>query len=460
MRHDSIVTPTALPKVALLGRANVGKSTLFNRLTEKQTALTSPVAGTTRDYQEADVAWQNHIFTLVDTGGFDVDKNNQLEQLILRKTKTALAASQAVILVVDGQSGLLPDDKELAAHIRMTTKPVIVAITKLDNAKKWEASVLEFSELGYDKIVPLSGLNGIGTGDLLDAVVELLPPQPQANQGRQEDEPSAVLPAEIRLSIVGQPNVGKSSLINAILGSERQIVSSEAHTTRGAQDIHFHYHNYDVILVDTAGIRRRVNKKGDHLEKSSTGQTLKQIKDSHITLLVLDISRPLSFQDRHLTEHIVKSGNSVMFVANKWDLVPDKDEKTINRFTDYIYNFFPYLTWAPIVFTSAVTKQRTQAMLDLAITIYEERFRRLSDSSLQHFLKKMIKKHPPSRGKGAGHPYVYHLKQTDVDPPSFQVTIKYKKSLHASYLNFLENNLRDEFDFIGTPLRLFITSIK
>jgi len=187
---------------------------------------------------------------------------------------------------------------------------------------------------------------------------------------------------------------------------------------------------------------------------------LYKIKNSNVTLLVLDISQPLTFQDRHLTEHAVKSGNSMLIVANKWDLVPDKDETTMNTYTKYIYQTFPHLTWAPIIFTSALTKQRTQMMLAKAVELYEKRFTKISDSALQKFLKKIISKHPPARGKGAGHPYIYHLKQVDTNPPTFQITIKYKKSLHISYLRFIENNLRDEFDFLGTPLRLFITSVK
>jgi GTP-binding protein len=453
-KTNSLKTKT-LPKVVLLGRTNVGKSTLFNRLTETPTALISPQAGTTRDYQTSDIEWAGKKFTLIDTGGLSTDKKETINYQISEKSLLATKQAKLLLMVVDGKTGLLPEDYDVFKTIKKIGKPCFLVITKLDNAKKWSSAMLDWSELGIEKIYTVSGVNGIGTGNLLDAITEFLPKKLITS-----DENEVVMQIKpIRLAIIGKPNVGKSSLINSLLGFEKQIVSSQAHTTRGAQDVALKLNNRHLILTDTAGIRRQV-KKSDKLEKYSIEQTLHKIKNSDITLLILDISVPLTFQDKHLTEHAVKSGNSMMIVANKWDLIPDKDETTMNTYTKYIFNTFPHLTWAPIIFTSALTKQRTKVMLEKAVELYEKRFTKVSDSAMQKFLKRIINKHPPARGKGAGHPYIYHIKQVGVNPPAFQVTIKYKKSLHGSYLRFIENNLRAEFDFIGTPLRLFITSVK
>jgi len=454
MTKKTATKHTSLPIAVLVGRANVGKSTLFNRLLEKPTSLISPESGTTRDYQEAEMEWQGKKFILIDTGGLTEKPENDFDQIITQKTLTATSQADLLIFVVSGKDGLLPEDLSAYRLIKKTGKPCILVITKLDNPKKWDRTILDFAELGFEIMQPVSGSNGIGTGNLLDEITKKLP----------KIKVSKTIPIKpttraIRLAVVGKPNVGKSSLINSLLGYEKQIISPIAHTTRGAQDITLTYQNRDIVLIDTAGMRRRF-QKSDRIEKSSIDITLDKIKNGDIALLVLDISEPLTFQDRHLTEHIVKSGNSVLLVANKWDLVPDKDEKTMYRFIDYIHGFFPHMSWAPIIFTSALTKQRTREMLDLALTIYDKRFQKISDSALQKFLKKMIEKHQPSRGKGAGHPYIYHIKQVDVNPPTFQITIKYKKSLHASYVRFLENNLRSEFNFDGTPLRLFITPLK
>ncbi len=440
-----------LPSVVLVGRTNVGKSTLFNRLAETPAALISPQAGTTRDYQEIEIDWQGKKFMLVDTGGLTRDHSADFNDLILSQTLLAAKKAKLILMVVDGKLGPLPEDYDIYQIIKKTGRPFLLVITKLDNAKNWDRAIIDFSTFSADEIFPVSGVNGIGTGNLLDGITNRLPATKQLVEEKSENL--------IRLAIIGKPNVGKSSLVNSILGYEKQIISARAHTTRGTQDITINFAQHKIILTDTAGLRRQT-QKSDRLEKYSLDQTLYKIKNSNVTLLVLDISQPLTFQDRHLTEHAVKSGNSMLIVANKWDLVPDKDETTMNTYTKYIYQTFPHLTWAPIIFTSALTKQRTQMMLAKAVELYEKRFTKISDSALQKFLKKIISKHPPARGKGAGHPYIYHLKQVDINPPTFQITIKYKKSLHISYLRFIENNLRDEFDFLGTPLRLFITSVK
>lgn len=453
-KKEKLLTKKKLPQVVLLGRTNVGKSTLFNRLTETPAALISPLAGTTRDSQSSEIEWAGKKFILIDTGGISSDKKQIFSKQISEKALATAKQAKLILMVVDGKTGLVAEDYDVFQIIKKTGIPCLLVITKLDNAKKWNSALLDWYELGIKEIYPVSGINGIGTGNLLDAIIKYLP-----NSKPKTDDTQKIKNQTISLAIIGKPNVGKSSLINSILGFEKQIVSSQAHTTRGAQDITLQYQQHNIILTDTAGIRRRASKS-DKLEKFSIDQALQKIKNSDITLLILDISEPLTFQDRHLTEFAIKSGNSILIVANKWDLIPNKDDKTMNAYTKYIYNTFPYLTWAPIIFTSALTKQRTHTILNKAIELYKKRFTKISDSALQKFLKKIINKHPPARGKGAGHPYIYHIKQVDINPPAFQITIKYKKSLHNSYLRFIENNLRAEFDFIGTPLRLFVNSLK
>lgn len=451
------ISPTpetaSLPKVVLVGRTNVGKSTLYNRLAGQGLALTSTIAGTTRDYQEASVEWQGQNFILIDTGGFNIDKQSSLEKQILNKARQAVSQAELIVLVVDNKNGLLPADWDVYHEIKKTNKIIILAINKADNATKWPAAKLEFSALGIDQALPVSGINGIGSGDLLDIIVKSISQKKTSKiKTKSTDKP-------INLAIIGQPNVGKSSIINSILGTDKQIVAAEAHTTRDAQDITITYQERHLTLIDTAGIRRRV-KKSDILEKSSIDKAIQKLDSAHVAILVLDISKPLTFQDKHLTEALIKSGSSIIIVANKWDLIPDKDSNTIKEYTKYINMQFPYLTWAPIIFTSATEDIRTKKILDLALTVYDERWRRITDNALDTFLKKTIKKHPPARGKGVAHPYIYFIKQVDVDPPTFEIKIKYQKSLHASYIKFIEKNLRQQFKFIGTALRLFVTSVK
>jgi len=448
-----VATTTQLPKVVLVGRTNVGKSTLFNRLTEKHQALTSHIAGTTRDFYETEVTWQGKKFLLIDTGGLATEITDDISKQVSEQTVRSLKEADLILFVVNGKEGLQPTDEDIFRKLKRNGKNIALIINKADNAKRWPALRLEFSVFGIENMSPVSALNGIGTGDLLDDIIDSLGSRAQAEIENEEAGSS------IRIAIVGKPNVGKSSLINAILNQQKQITSPEPHTTRDAQEIHVTYDNHQIVLIDTAGIRRRT-KKSTHLEKFSITKALEKMKSAHVVLMVVDISEPLTFQDKHLTEAILEQGHSLIIIANKWDLVPDKNEQTTATYTTYIHNYFPYMSWVPIMFTSALTKQRTDSILEKAIEAYQERFRQITDNALDRFLKKIIKKHQPARGKGVAHPYIYHLVQVGTNPPTFEVLIKYKKSLHASYLKFLEKQLRNEFDFTGTPLKMYIKSIK
>lgn len=445
-----------LPVVVLLGRVNVGKSTLFNKLIGQRKALESKIAGTTRDYNQGVVNWNNTSFKLIDTGGYvDYRTTDAVTQETLQFAENQARTADLVVLIMDFKNGFTPFDQELLTRIKKINKHLVVAINKVDKIKNRDASILEFSALGIDDLVAISAVSGGGTGNLLDLIVSKLP-----TIGSKKT--TKVLPAlspEINLAIVGQPNVGKSSLLNLLVNKKRAIVAATPHTTRDAHDEIITYQDKLIKIMDTAGIRRRT-KKGDLLEKFSIDLALQTLRRSHIALLVLDISQPITYQDKHLAEKTVATGNSVIIIANKWDLVPDKETNTINEYQKYIYGHLPYLDWAPIIFTSAVKQQRITNILEQALQVWQERFRKIEDNTLDKFIKKIIKLHLPSRGRGVAHPHIYRLVQTGVNPPFFELTIKYQRSLHSSYIRFVENQLRAKFGFYGTPIKFYINSLK
>lgn len=449
---------TKIPTVALVGKVNVGKSSLFNKLHGERKALESPIAGTTRDYNQAIIYWRDKIFNLIDTGGFLPDKpETETDRETVKLAKEQAKQSQLAVLVVDHKEGLTPFDKELFEFLKKSGLPFIIAVNKVDKPKDWQNSILEFAELGHDKIIPVSAATGKGTGDLLDLIASLLPTTNKQNL--KPEESNKLKNPEIKLAIVGQPNVGKSSLLNAIVGQKRALTSPIPHTTRDAHDEIITYKNQIIQIIDTAGIRRR-KKKSDLIEKFSIDLSLKNLRHSNIALLVLDISQRITYQDKHLAEKLIETGNSVIIIANKWDLIPDKETNTINEYREYIHAQLPYLTWAPIIFTSAINGQRIFTILDKALEIWQERFRRIDDNALDKFIKRIIKIHKPSRDKGVAHPYIYRLRQAGVNPPNFELTIKYQKSLHSSYLRFIQNQLRDKFGFTGTPIKIYVKALK
>ena len=428
-----------LPQVALIGRANVGKSTLFNTLVEEKKAIVSNIPGTTRDRNYAKLSWNGVVFQLIDTGGVDIVHDQAFEEDVIKQAKTALNEANLVLFLVDVKDGLMPQDKEVAKLLRRARKPVILVANKADSPGL-KKQIGDFYRLGLKEPMAISALNGSGTGDLLDQMVSQLKPG-----SKLETEEG------IKVAIIGKPNVGKSSIVNAILGEERVIVSPTPYTTRDSQGIELSYQEQPYVLVDTAGIRKHAKIK-DRLEKYSVAQSLRSIGQSDVSLLVTDVSEPLSFQDQHLADEIMKSSASVVIIANKWDLIPDKDEKTINKFIKYYQTFFPYLAYAPIVFTSALEGQRVKKILEVAREVYQERFREITDNALEKFLKSLMKKHPPARGKGTNHPRLYGLKQLSANPPEFELVKDLKSDLHISYIRFMENQLREKFGFLGTPV--------
>jgi len=447
------------PQVIIFGRANVGKSTLFNRLLEKPKSLTSKIPGTTRDQLKGLVYWQGINFELIDTGGLEtIIPSKKLKKMpsrlnieysldIIKKTQAALKQADLILFLVDVQAGLLPQDKELGQALKKIAKKIIVVANKTDSLK-FQGQGAEFFKLGLGEPVYVSAINGSGTGDLLDNIIVNLKKIKKVRKSEKFE-----LKNPIKISIIGKPNVGKSSLLNALLGEERVIVSPIPFTTREAIDTYLEYKNQNFILIDTAGIRKQAKISGP-LEKTSVKKSLINARHSDLCLLVLDISEPITVQDNKLSKVLLEANVSIFIIANKWDKIETKISQSQNQYLQKIYRYFPYLTWAPTLFVSAQTHQGVHKILDLALEIYQARQIKISDSALSKFLKQVLRKQKPTVGPSGKFPYLSHLKQISTNPPSFTVQIRKNDTLKQSYLRYLENSLRQKFKIIGTPLDL------
>lgn len=450
-----------LPKVIIVGRANVGKSTLFNRLIEKPKALTSQISGTTRDINISQVYWRGVNFDLIDTGGIEtIIPSKKLKKLspennkdytldIINQTQASLKQADVIVFLADIKAGLLPQDTELAKAVKKVNKPIIFVLNKTDSIKL-ESRSADFYKLGLGRPFFVSAINGLGTGDLLDEIVEQLK---KLKKGRKSQKFEIKNP--LKISILGKPNVGKSSLLNSIIGEQRVIVSDKAHTTREAVDTYLKYKDKNIILIDTAGIRKQ-SKINKGLEKLSVKKSLMNAKESDICLLVLDISQPIGVQDNKLSKILIDSQVSIIIVANKWDKIKDKETNTQKKLTQEIYRYFPYLTWAPVIFTSALTGKHVNKILELALDIYEKRNKKITESTLSKFLKSALKKHSPKAAKGTKRPYLSNLKQVRTNPPKFEIKLGSKDTLNEAYIKYLENSLRQKFDLKGTPIKIVI----
>lgn len=448
------------PIVALVGRPNVGKSTLFNRLVEQRKAIVEDLAGTTRDrlYGEAD--WGGRDFIVVDTGGLDLDllylpRPNQGEasgfqagaasRLFLKEIRTqveiAIAEAEVIIFLVDVDAGPGSADYEVAKLLRRTEKPVVLAVNKADNQLR-RAAAVDFYSLGLSDPIPISALHGTGTGDLLDAVVESL---------AEYDEDEVVEDDAIKIAILGRPNVGKSSLLNGLLGQERVIVSDVPGTTRDAIDTRITYEALELVLIDTAGIRRR-GKIEPGVEKHSFLRTMKAVNRADVCLLLLDATALVTSQDAHIAGYILEEAKSVVVIVNKWDLV-EKDSYTMNEFTKTIRANLKFLEYVPILFISAKSGQRVKEVLPLALRVQESRLRRVATGELNRLLREAVAKHPP-KGSHRHRLKFFYVTQAGVDPPTFVLFVNDRKLVHFTYQRYLENQLREHYGFLGTPLRL------
>jgi GTP-binding protein len=455
--------------VVIAGRTNVGKSTLFNRLVGKSQALVSDIENTTRDSNLGVVEWRGLEFNLVDTAGVTDIKYlltgkksarklahmNTIEVKTQKLVGTFFKKADLVLLVVDAKAGLLLADKEIASFLKKQgyQKRLLLVANKVDSARVLP-TVAEFNKLSLGEPLPVSATTSSGTGDLLDKVVEFLDPELLTEKAKPIKEDRQDKP--INVCILGQPNVGKSSLLNAILGYERVIVSEIPHTTREPQNTEIIYKDQAINLIDTAGISKH-GHKSQNLEKYGIAKTLNALKKADIALLMLDVSQELTHQDAKLIEEIFERGKSFIILANKWDLISPKDTK---KYTGIIYQRLPFATWAPIQFTSALTGSKVQKIFDLILQISAARHLELNSSQLHRFLKDSIKKHRPAKGKGYKFPYIYEITQAGVNPPKFKIRIGSKDTLHFSYVRFIENQLRAKFGFVGTPLHMEVVKAR
>jgi len=436
--------------VALVGRPNVGKSTLFNRIVGRRLAVVSDVAGTTRDRLYADAEWGGVAFTIVDTGGIEVtegrntaplsEDSEQFLPLIRQQAVIAMQNADVIVQVVDGQTGITAADREVASILRQAKKPVIVAANKLESSKLWDTAY-EFYELGLGEVFAVSALHGAGTGDLLDAIVESIPP----SDPDEEEE------ASIKIAILGRPNVGKSTLLNKMIGEERVIVSPIAGTTRDAIDEKIRWHGQDFTIIDTAGIRRR-GKIDQGIEKYSVLRAIKTLRRADVALLLIDGVEGVTAQDAHIGGMLVEENVGVILVVNKWDAV-EKDTHTMPVYETDVRRELAFLSYAPLMFISAETGQRVNKILETVMTVHEARHTRLSTSEMNDLMRDIIAHHPPPTKAGTQLKF-YFATQVAVAPPTFVFFVNRPEMLHFGYERYMENRIRERYPFTGTPIRL------
>lgn len=448
------------PVVALVGRPNVGKSTLFNRLAGEPLAIVDDVPGTTRDRIFAEAEWLNHTFDIIDTGGIDPSSvSKSLEPLsigsrdyikqIREQALLAIQESDLVLFITDASAGVTPADTEVANILRKNQKkegdkfipPILLVVNKADSHRHREQTA-QFYELGMGEPHVISALHGTGTGDLLDVVLANLP----SEAGMEEDE-------SVKIAIVGKPNVGKSSLLNKLVGEDRAIVSPTAGTTRDAIDTKLVYEDIPITLIDTAGIRRR-GKVIPGVEKFSVLRSMRAIERADVSLLLLDATDSLSAQDAHIAGYIIEAWKSVVVIVNKWDAV-EKDNETMNQYIEYIRKELNFVDYVPILFISAKTGRNVDEVLPLALRVQEERLARLSTGQINRTIQKAQDIHPSPSHAGRSL-RMYYGTQVRSDPPTFMIYVNEPKLAHFSYIRFLENQIRKDYGFVGTPIRIVL----
>lgn len=426
--------------VAIIGRPNVGKSSLFNRLSGDKLAVTDDASGITRDRLYTKCEWLNQEFSIIDTGGIEL-KNVPFMEEIKAQAQLAIDEADVIILVTDGRVGVTNGDKDVIKILHKSKKPVIVAANKIDDVKFMD-NIYEFYNLGVDDVIAVSALHGIGVGDLLDKVVELLP---EKKEKRYDDA--------VEFCIIGQPNVGKSSLTNAILGTERVIVSDIAGTTRDAIDSKFTRDGKNYVVIDTAGIRKQ-GKIYENAEKYSVLRAIKAIERSEVVLFVLDGTKEIEEQDKRIAGYAAEYNKAVIIVVNKWDAV-DKDEKSMKEFTEKIRKNFLFISYAPIVFVSALKNQRIQTLFEQIKIVYENYTRRIATNVLNDIIldASIMNQAPIFNGDRIR---VYYGSQVDIKPPTFVLFVNDPNYMHFSYQRYLENRFRSAFMLEGTPIKLVL----
>ena len=426
--------------VAIVGRPNVGKSTIFNRFIGERMAIIEDTPGVTRDRIYGKCEWLTREFRIIDTGGIQLE-DQPFQKEIRMQVDIAIEEADVICFVVNGKEGLTDDDNYIANLLYKQDKPVLLLVNKIDDISKLD-NIYDFYALGFDEPIAVSGIHGIGTGDVLDRIVELLPE-------KKENE----YEGKICFSVIGQPNVGKSSLVNAILNEERVIVSDIEGTTRDAIDTAFKRDGKEYVIIDTAGIRRK-GKVYENIEKYSVLRAVSAIERSDVVLFLIDGEAGIRAQDKHVAGYAVEAGKPVIIVYNKWDTV-EKDEKTMNETIEKIRNEFVYLRYAPICFVSAKNHTRIQTILPQVEKVYENSRRRINTSVLNEVIldAQLITPAPTINGKRMK---IYYASEVSVVPPTFVLFVNDPKLFHFSYERYLENRLREAFDFEGTPIHLIV----
>jgi GTPase len=434
------------PVVAIIGRQNVGKSTLLNRIAGKQIAIVEDLPGTTRDRVVADATWNGIDFTVVDTGGLEFQEDSLLAKGVRRQAEVAITEADVIIFVTDVREGLMPDDQEIADILRRTEKPVILTVNKVDS-DKFQSQAAEFYQLGFEQVMPISAHHGRMVADLLDKVVSLFPEGPSSTV---LEESTA---AGIRVAIVGHPHVGKSLLLNTLVGKERAIVGAKPGTTRDAIDTALDFNGQSIIIIDTAGIRRR-GKVDAGIEWFSVLRAMRTIDRADIALVVIDATEPLTAQDTHITGYVEKAGKGIILLVNKWDIAPEKNKSVYN---EYIESRLKFASYVPILYISAKTRVGVSKIMPMVTQIYQERAMRIPDPDIDKLVKEAVATHNLPR-KGKKILKVYSASQTGINPPTFSFFVNDSQLVHFSYQRFLENKLREIYGFKGTPIRLVFKS--
>ena len=426
-----------MPTVALVGRPNVGKSTIFNKLIGKKVSIIEDTPGVTRDRIYGDVTYQNYRFHLIDTGGIDIGNEDFNKEIIMQAT-LAIDESDVIVFIIDGKEELNRNDFVIRDMLIKSNKKIILAVNKIDNEKR-KNDIYNYYELGFENIIPISGEHSIGLTTLLDEITKDFLPYENQN----------ILDDKIKFCVIGRPNVGKSSLVNAVLGEEKSIVSNIAGTTRDAIDTEFTYNQEEYVIIDTAGIRKS-GKIYENIEKYSVIRAMKAIERSNVCVIVINAEEGIIEHDKHIASYALDSGKPIVLVVNKWDTVK---EETISEYTKLMRNEFQFLSYVPIVFLSAKTKKRIHTLMPEIKKVYENSKKEIKTSILNNVIRDAVLLNQPPSYKGK-RLKIYFVSQNGITPPKFTFNVNSKNLVHFSYKRYLENKIRESFDLEGTPIEI------
>ncbi len=435
------------PIVAIVGRPNVGKSTLFNVLAGERIAIVQDIPGVTRDRIYADVTWLDKQFTMIDTGGIEPESNDILLSYMRQQAEIAIDTADVILFIVDVRQGLVDDDFKVADMLRRSTKPIVLVVNKVDSFEKLMPDVYEFYNLGIGDPMPISAASRLGLGDMLDEVIKHFRPE---DMTEEEDE-------RPRIAIVGKPNVGKSSIINKLIGEDRVIVSDIAGTTRDAIDTTVKYHSKEYVFIDTAGLRRK-NKIKEDIERFSIVRTVSAVERADVVVLVIDAKEGVTEQDAKIAGIAHERGRGIIIAVNKWDAI-EKDDKTIYQYTAKLKEILSFIPYAEMIFISALTGQRMPKLFDLIEQVIQNQNLRVATGVLNEIMAEAVALQQPPSDKGK-RLKLYYITQVSVKPPTFVIFVNDKALMHFSYTRYIENRIREAFGFAGTSLKFFIRERK